>query len=87
MVRRLFGLGVGSAPFLESLDFGAVNKVTILLATTIALILSFVWMWAEGVPVTGTRPVALRLVINIAVAETRSITLAASLAVIGFMGI
>ncbi len=83
----LFGLGVGSAPFLESLDFGAVNKVTILLATTIALILSFVWMWAEGVPVTGTRPVALRLVINIAVAETRSITLAASLAVIGFMGI
>ena len=46
-------LGVGSAPFLESLDFGAVNKVTILLATTIALILSFVWMWAEGVPNDG----------------------------------
>ena len=35
---------------------------------------------------TGTRPVALRLVINIAVAETRSIV-AASLAVIGFAGI
>ena len=87
MVRRLFGLGVGSAPSLESLDFGTVNKVTILLATTIALILSFVWMWAEGVPATGKRPGALRLVINIAFAETGSITLAASLAVIGFMGI
>ena len=70
MVHGLFGLGVGSALFLESLDFGAVTKVTILLATTIALIQSFVWMWAAGVPVTGTRPGALRLVINIAVAET-----------------
>ena len=83
----MFGLGVGSALFLVSLDFGAVTKVTILLATTIALILPFVSIWAEGVSATGTRPGALRLVINIAVSENGSIKLAASLAIIGFMGI
>ena len=83
----MYSLGVGSALFLESLDFGALTKVTILLATTIALILPFVWMWAERVSTTGMGPGALRLVINIAVAETGSITLAASLAVIGFMSI
>ena len=44
-------------------------------------------MWAEGAPATGTRPGALPLVINIAVAKTGAITLAAYLAVIGFMGI
>ena len=83
----MFSLGVGSALLLESLDFGALTKVIILLATTIALILPFVWMWAERVLTTGTRPVALRLVINIAVTETRSIILAASLALIAVMGI
>ena len=56
VVHGLFGLGVGSALFLVSLDFGAVTKVTIPLATTIALILPFALMWAEGVPATGTRP-------------------------------
>ncbi len=87
MVHGLFGLGVGSALYFESLDFWAVTKVTILLATTITLILPFVWVWAEGVSATGKRPGALRLVINIAFAKTGSIKLAASLAVIGFMGI
>ena len=85
-VKGLLGLGIGSALFLESLDFGALTKVAILLAITITPILPFVWMWAEVVPATGKRLGALRLVINISVVETGSITLAVSLAVIGFMG-
>ena len=87
MVHGLFVLGVGSALCLELLDIGAVTQVTILLATTIALIPPF---FGYGPRVFWRRvrgPGALRLVINIVVAETESITLAASLAVIGFMGI